>query len=411
MYAIRPIGDDITAVLDATLGLRSVTVCIVVGSSSRDETPDEIGISHMLEHAVMSAKQVVDQQSVSKWVDTVGGQSNASTSKDFLTFWARVPAEFALECADRLERALAHPELTQALASDERRVVLQELRGAAASPLDVADHAFHSALFPGHPLGHPVGGSVDAFPEFTSDRLGARLRAALSNAPICISLVGPTAAIDAVSDQFRVGRLAALDRSTARNPLRRPPPGITPASDDIGAKADQNAGYTYLVSGGRGADRRDELWPAFQLLTSAVGGTPGSMLYERLRGSLGVSYELQSLHSAYQDCGVWRVLAGSEPAEIGVVDREIVACLRSIAGGELSECDFVSARAQAVGSILLDNESPVEHAHVNAYWAVEGLADEPPVDGNLKMVGAARPEQVVVAARRVLDTYTHAVAP
>jgi len=365
MYDVRLIRPDLPVVLDATLGVRTFTICIAVGRSARDEPANRIGLSHMLEHAVMSAPQDETGRSVSAWVTGLGGQSNAATSKDFMAFWLRVPPEHAVESAHRLAAALVRPRFTEELAGNERRVVVQELRAAAANPLDRADETFHARLFPEHPLGRPVGGTADAFPQLDAATLQAALAEALGTGALCVSLVGPSAQLEAAQAALSDGALAGLDRRGERP--KRLPPLTPPVAELAGQPADPEADYAYLVAGGRGADRVEELWAAFQLLTAAVGGTPGSPLFERLRSELGIAYELQSIHSAYYDCGVWRIIIGSQPAEVDTVRAVLADCLAGIARDGLPPSELAAARAQAVGSVLIDNEDPVELAHINAY--------------------------------------------
>lgn len=407
MYEVRRLRSGLPVVLDGTLQVRTFTICVAVGRSSRDEPADRIGQSHMLEHAVMSAAQSDTGRSVSAWATGLGGQSNAATSKDFMAFWLRVPPEHAVESTRRLCQALVRPRFTDELAVHERRVVVQELRAAAADPLDRADEAFHARLFPDHPLGRPVGGSADDFPELSADILAAALAEALATGALCVSLVGSPAQLEPAYQELAGGGFAELDRTGDRP--KRLPPLAGPATDLAGQPAETDADYAYLVAGGRGADRSDPLWAGFQLLTAAVGGTPGSLLYERVRSELGIAYELQSIHSAYYDCGVWRVIAGSQPSNVDTVRAVVRDSLEDIARNGLPAPELAAARAQAAGSVLIDNEDPVELAHINAYWGAEDLADPAPVVSSLARIAAAGNEQVAAAAARLLGGWTDAV--
>ena len=403
LYAVRSAGAG-QLVLDGALGLRSVTACVVLPLSSRDETPDEIGVSHLLEHLVMSAPTEPDDVPFADWVSEVGGQANATTSKETVAYWARVPAEAALDCLGRLAAAVAAPRLTDELVTAERRVVVQELLSASVDPADQSTERFYAALFPGHPLGQPVGGIVD-FPPFSVDRLRDRQRTAVHGAGAYISLVGPERIIEEAADLVTDGLPGT---SSAMPVVGRSPVLGGPLTPDLSVP--REAEYAYVTAGGRGAARSDPLWPAFEVLTAAVGGLPGSVLYHRLRTRLGVSYQLMSLATAFSDCGAWRVLAGCTPEDIDRLATVVEECLTDAAEGRLPVGAVDAARTQALGALLIDNEDPVVRGHLNAFYAVDGLAAESPVaqaGRQLSQVGSA---EVAAAARRVLDTYTAVVS-
>jgi predicted Zn-dependent peptidase len=405
MHAVRALSGGLPVVLDSDLALDSFTACAVVPLSSRHEAEDEIGISHLLEHLVMSAPGPDGTPALSDWVSEVGGQANASTTKESVAYWVRVPPEAATEATGRLADAIATPRLTPELVDSERRVVVQELLAAAADPSDVATERFFAELFAGHPLGRPVGGRAADFPCITPARALAYHWCGLATRQPCVVLVGREPLLAAGLAALRD---SALDdyRPEALRPAE-PPPAARGVEDlDLPDDAD----YAYTVLGGRGTGRRDPLWGGSQVLAAAVGGLPGSVLYSRLRGELGMSYQLYSVASSYCDSGAWRVLAGSTPADVRTVAAVVRGCLEDAAAGSLPAAALDGARRQALGALTIDYEDPVARAYEEAFFAVDGLLDEPPVALARRRMAAVEPADVAAAAQRVLDSWTAVTA-
>ena len=405
MYEVRALAGGVQVVLDGELGLESFTACVVLPVSSRDERPDEVGMSHLLEHLVMSAPASFDGVPFAEWVSEVGGQANASTSKETIAYWARVPAEAAVECIARLASAVGAPALDDELVTAEQRVVVQELLSAAADPVDQSTERFYQALFPDHPLGQPVGGRVE-FLDFSLDQLLARHRRSLDSAAACVSLVGPTQLLTAtldVLDRGELGRRRHVGGRISRTPV---PEGTAGRQLSVPPDAD----YAYVTVGGRGAARMDPLWAGFEVLGTAIGGLPGSMLYHRLRTELGVSYQVFSMVTPFSDCGAWRVLAGSTPDEVGRLEKVVHECLEEAAEYRLPAGAVDAARSQALGALLIDNEDPVARAHLNAYYAADGIVGHSPVAHARALLVGVGETKVAEAAARVLDTYTAVVA-
>ncbi|MCC8251530.1 M16 family metallopeptidase [Saccharothrix luteola] len=404
MFTVKVLDNGVGVALDSSLGVRSVTVCVAISAGSRYDDLSEPGSAHLVEHLVMAAPCAdLGNASISKWVDSVGGQSNASTSHEAVTFWARVPPADAVDCARHLGNAIVAPAVTDALCASESQVVVQELLAAAGDPVDVAHEALYGRLFEGGPLSRPVGGRVE-FPVFTADGVLASHRRNLRTAPVAISLVGPADLVFQAFEALR-GSIGDIDREPCPfTPCGPPASGGAPT-----AEVEPDAEYAYLVAGGLGAGRDDPLWGAAEVLAAAVGGTPGSFLYDRLRGELGVSYQIQSGHTAYRDTGVWSITAGSEPRQADRVESTIRDCLTAVSSGGLGDDGFAAARTQAAGSVLLDNEDPVARAHLNSTWGLDS-GDEPPVDRLRRLINSVDHQAVRAIASQVLRSYTHVVA-
>jgi predicted Zn-dependent peptidase len=408
VYTERLLDNGVNVTLDSSLGVRSVTICISLEAGALCDEPGSFGFAHLLEHLVMAAPVAEPTAApAGKWVDSVGGHSNASTSHDAVVFWARVPPAAARECAQIMDHAVAAPVVTNELCASERLVVIQELLAANANPIDLAEESLYRNLFGDHPMGRPVGGSTHDFPQLTADYVMERHKRNLISRPLDVSLIGPQ---DALGDVFAVlddGELGNMTREPQAPRSPAPIARVGGAGESVGAP---DGGFVHLAAGGIGAPRGSSQWGAAEVLAAAVGGTPGSSLYARLRGELGVSYGLQSSHSAYRDVGVWSVLVGAAQEHADVVQDAVASCLADVAGGALGEEGFLTARRQALGSALLDNEDPVALAYLNSTWV--GALDHgaPPLALVQRLISEVDHDAVQAVAANVLESYTYVFA-
>lgn len=407
MFAVRSLDNGVNVVLDSSIEARSVTICVSLEAGARYDDPDTPGFAHLLEHLVLAAPVVaVGKVSLAEWVDSVGGQSNASTSHDAVIFWARVPPAEAVECVRLLDRAIATPAITDSLCESERLVVVQELLAASTDPVDVAEESLYGNLFGDHPMGRPVGGSARDFPVFTAEGVLSVYRRNMASRPICVALVGPESIIAEAFSALQRGELGRIGRKFVPSRGDRPIVRVRRTSRGLNAEAD----YAYLAAGGVGAARGASLWGAAEVLAAAVGGTPASTLYARLRGKHGASYQLRSSYTAYRDVGVWSVLAGAEPRSVDLVEQVVSDCLADVADGRLGAEGFAAAKRQAAGSALLDNEDPVALAHLDCAWTTTAVDDVPPLTRVLQLIDEVDHDAVRAAASEILGSYTYAVA-
>jgi predicted Zn-dependent peptidase len=262
-------------------------------------------------------------------------------------------------------------------------------------------------VFRDHPLGHPVGGDADDLPTFTAQQVVDRHLRGLTATPTCIALVGDASALPDALEALRTSDLPAMARR-GDGPLRKPP--VIAPSGGATLSTPAGAGYAYVVAGGQGVSRDDELWAAFEVLSAAVGGTAGSILYAALRDALGLTYQLHSVTTNFSDGGLWHVVAGSTPDELAEVEAVIRRCLEVVAEGRLPRAHLRAAVTQSLGAVLIDNEDPVARAHLDAFYGANGLLDEAPVTRARREIARVGMADVVRAARQVLQTYTAVAA-
>src|SRR6267378_7662547 len=92
----------------------------------RDEAPDELGLSHYLEHMLFKGTPTRPPGSIDRMVEGVGGQDNAFTSYDFTHFHLLLPAGQAAAGIALLADIAVNASFDQAELDRERLVVLDE---------------------------------------------------------------------------------------------------------------------------------------------------------------------------------------------------------------------------------------------------------------------------------------------
>src|SRR4051794_22930631 len=105
-----------------------VTLDAWVNTGSANETPEENGISHFLEHMMFKGTPLFGPGEMDRVIMSVGGVWNAATSKDFTHYYVTVASPFfktALECiSDMLQHAL----IDAGEFDREKQVILEEYR-------------------------------------------------------------------------------------------------------------------------------------------------------------------------------------------------------------------------------------------------------------------------------------------
>lgn len=149
---------------------RSAAVGFFVRTGSRDETTEESGVSHFLEHMVFKGSRNRDAMQVNKDFDKIGANYNAFTSEENTVYYAATLPEYHAQATEILADIL-RPSLRSADFDMEKKVILEEIGMYEDNPgWMVFDHA-RREFFGNHPLGNSVLGSVQSITDLKRDTM------------------------------------------------------------------------------------------------------------------------------------------------------------------------------------------------------------------------------------------------
>lgn len=207
-----------------------VLVCLLVRVGSRHESPQDIGISHFLEHLLFRGNEAFsDGDALNRAFEEVGSMLGAQTGVETTEF------EF-LAHPERIDQGLGHlanfiRKPTFVELDKERRILLDELaydyndRGALTNLAALSSQM----MWPGHPLGQNVGGLPETIGTLDAEIIAAHHRRHYRPDNIILGLAGnitPESAFDLVRRHFG-------DWAKPTEPLP-PPPAAAPAPPENG---------------------------------------------------------------------------------------------------------------------------------------------------------------------------------
>src|SRR5580692_6758972 len=124
---ISSLSNGLTIITDPMAGLESAALGVWVGTGSRNETPAQMGISHMLEHMAFKGTATRSARQIAEEIEAVGGYLNAYTGREQTAFHARVLKADAALGLELIADILTASTYDRAELERERQVVLQEL--------------------------------------------------------------------------------------------------------------------------------------------------------------------------------------------------------------------------------------------------------------------------------------------
>ena len=326
----------------------TATVSVWVGVGGRDE-PDELaGASHFLEHLLFKGTEQRSARDLALEIDGVGGEMNAYTASEYTAFYTRVPAVEVDVAIDVLLDVVGRPALRAAEFDAERDVIAEELAAANDDPEDVAGVQLFEALFPQHPLGREVLGTLESIMSIDRADVATFFDDWYRPANLVVTAAG------CVDHDELVDRVGARLDSTGRGlpPLRDAPP--MPATTVV--TAHDPGELVQIGLGWRTGGVHDEDRFALSVLNHILGSGPSSRLFQVVREQHGLTYSISSGLSQYTDAGALTVASTTTPSKARRLLGVVTAELEQLASTGITSDELSRAKRSLRGALLMGLE-------------------------------------------------------
>jgi predicted Zn-dependent peptidase len=328
---------------------RSISFGIWIGVGSRDETVEENGISHFVEHMIFKGTPRRNSHQIALDLDVIGGLSNAFTSSEYTCFHSRVLDKHLGSLIDILSDIFLHSLFDPAELDRERQVILQEINMLEDTP-DEHIHVLFSGL---HWMDHPLGMSILGTPHSVSAIHRENILSHMEKfyTPEQILLV----AAGNVDHEGLVDRLRPLFEKI--QPTDSVPPRTSPVYHPGISCHYKDLEQVHVCLGGLGPSLSSNRRFAGAVLNNILGGNMSSRLFQEIREKRGIAYSIYSFLSSYIDAGLLGVYLATEAKNVNRSLEIIRKEIGRIQEGDLSESELAATKENIIGGILLGGES------------------------------------------------------
>ncbi len=372
-----------------------VALHLWVGVGGRDERPEELGFSHLVEHMLFKGTETRGPGFVEREVEAVGGRTNAGTSLDYTFYYVLLPAREATRGIELLADLAFNSAFDPKELDRERQVVFEEVRLGEDNPRSSLFRQLYAHVFPGHPYGRPVLGDQAALKAATRETMRGYYRRHYVPDNMTLVVVGAV-------DPSEV--LAAVTRSFAGAPAsgyRRPPVPSPPSLTGVGRHAvSRNERQAHLALGWSAPPLGHPDVFAVDLLASILGGSPSSRLNQVLRERSRLVSSVRATFAALQGGGLVSVSAQLEPGDLGKVEEAILAQIARIQAEGVTEAERRRAITAAESEHAFSTETAEGLAY--AYGVAETIWRLEEELRYLERLRSVTREQIHEAARRYL---------
>ncbi len=294
-----------------------VTIDTWVRTGSINETEQNSGISHFLEHLFFKGTQKHPYGEFDKILESKGAVNNAATSKDFTHYYITIPSEHFELALEMHADMLQNPAIPQQEMDKERLVVLEEIAKDLNNPQNIVYNNLMEMMYINHPYKKRVIGSAEVVKNVSRDEILEYFRKFYAPSNMVTIIVGDVdtkKALESVKNNFSSDyRKTVLPKYAKEKPL--------PSLLRKEVKSETTSGY--MLIGYRGVSVTDKDMYALDVLSTILGDGKTSILYKSIKDRKQLAFSIGASHSTAKDDGIFYITASFVPDKYKELEKAI----------------------------------------------------------------------------------------
>jgi len=349
MVIAETLPSGLRLVTEAMPHVRSVSVGVWLARGSRHESDAESGVAHFVEHMLFKGTTTRSAQVIAQTIDSIGGQLDAFTAKEYAGYYIKVLDEHLDVAIDLLSDMVLHPALASDDVAKEQSVILEEIKMVEDAPDDLVHELFARQFWPMHPLGRPILGTPETVASFTS----SVLREYFSHTYTAPNLLVVAAGHLEHSNLRDLVTRAFVDLTAIAARDETAPPAATRGV----AQRIKEIEQSHLCLGTPAYRQAHSDRHALYVLNTILGGSMSSRLFQHIREERGLAYAVFSNLTTYSDAGMVTIYAGCASDKVSEVIDLSIAELRELRAQAVPADELTRAKDHLKGSLMLNLES------------------------------------------------------
>lgn len=334
--------------------VRSVSIGMWVKTGSRNESHEQAGVTHFLEHMIFKGTQTRSPYQIANALESLGGHLNAFTGTEYTCYYARcldTHLPIAIEVLSDMVNNSVFP--TEEI-EKEKKVILEEMKMYRDSPDDFIFEEFSNQVFGHHPLGRPIIGFEHTVKSVDQQSLFNYVDQRYYPSNMIVATAGNVRhdEVLALLEQWYRGRVA--DNHPSGQELNLKPVPIPGGDRRVLTKKIEQ---THYIIGRQSLSNVDPKRYPLLLLNTVLSGGMSARLHQNIREKYGYCYSVNSFIQSFSDSGMFGVYVGTDEEYLNHVKDLILIEFKRLQDEALTSVELFEAKSQLKGKLLLSQES------------------------------------------------------
>ena len=382
-----------------------VAISLMVKMGSRWETPENAGISNLVQLMVVRGTPTRSGTQIVEQADAMGGSIEATGDVDASEIAATALARHWVEMLDLVADVALHPTMPESIVQAVRDFLVRQVRNRGDKPYDVAFDTLTARLFGRHP--------------YAWDPIGLKESLERLDRPALVAHYGrhyvPGGMVLAVSGRVKVAEVVAqagrLFGAMPVGPVPVASPPAPPAPAPWRETRVVPGAQAQILMGSLAPALTDPDYPAVKVMSTVLGGGMAGRFFSELRDKQGLAYTTGTQFPGRVDRSFFLAQLGTAPENVARAEPALREQLERVQRERVGDEELRVAKAYVLGNLAMDRRTNARQAWYLAAYEEAGVGYEF-LDRYVAAVRAVTAADVQRVAQRYLaDIRTIIVQP
>lgn len=323
---------------------------VILNVGSAHELPEQYGMAHYIEHLLFKGTKKRTSHQIINYLETVGGELNAFTTKEETTIYSAFPKQFYRRAIDLICDITFRSSFPEKELENERNVILDEISSYKDTPSENIFDEFDERFLKGHPAAHNILGTEDSLGKMERTNINEFWQNHYHSGEPVFFFMG-----DISFDQV----VKQVEKNTDFLKLKKKDAYVgkliyTPKTEYITEETYQAHFITGMPTFGY---KHQDKVPLLMLSNLLGGSSMNSRLNMSLREKNGIAYNVESTFQAYSDIGTLTIYFGTDEKNLKKSKSIVYRELDKLRSTKLTESKLRQLKAQFYGQIAVGSEN------------------------------------------------------
>lgn len=327
--------------------------CILINSGSRDESEQESGLAHFIEHLIFKKTEKRSTNQILNRLESVGADLNAYTTKEYTCIHASFLNPYLDRTLELFNDIVFHSTFPEEELDKEKSVILDEIASYLDQPEEAIYDDFEDLVFAGHPLGRNILGTTESVSKLSREDILRFIKNNYHTDKIVVAVIGNYT----FNKLIKTGSKYYESIPTNIHQLSRTAPEASPVVNIV---AEKPIAQAHVVLGMQAYSMHHPYKTGLQLLNNLLGGTGmSSILNLQIREKYGIAYTIETGYSPLSDTGIFTLYFGTDKEKTEKVLHLIYKEFNKLKSHPLTENQLQKAKNKFIGQIALGEENRI----------------------------------------------------
>ncbi len=341
-----------------------VSVAFAVRCGGINESSEEKGISHFIEHLLYKGTTNRNTRQIAEEIEKRGGDLNGFTDETITAYLCKMPSKHLDVALNVLSDIVKNPLFDKKELEKERKVIFEEIKMRRDEPKMFVFDEIQSFLY-GPPLGENLIGTQKTMNSIDRDKIVKRFKEVYSPNNLVLCVVG-----DADFEKL----IEFCERNFGGGKGKVPEFKVEDKNEVkvIKRKGIDQANLIFAFHVPKSEDKKHY---AAHVLSVLMGGGFSSRLFEEIREKRNLAYAIKTTSSVNKDFSYSLVYVGTSKENVELVKKIIIDEYKKVSEG-LTEKELKEVKEQIIGNHHISMEDSLIQMSGLLYHEMNGSAED-----------------------------------